>query len=221
MGRITDRLMAVRHRIDAAAEEFGRNPEAIELIAVSKTFPPSAIEEAMHAGQKAFGENYVQEALEKWPQIKAQFLDVKLHFIGKMQSNKVADALDLFDSIDSVDSEKLALEIQKQSLKKQKNPEIFIQVNIGQEPQKSGIDPLLTKEFVDFAKNSCKLNVVGLMSIPPEGEAPAPYFALLNKLAKESGLQKLSIGMSSDFEDAIALGATHIRVGEAIFGKRK
>lgn len=194
------------------------------MVAVSKTIESAQIIAAINSNCKIFGENYIKEAQEKWPAIKEKFPEIKLHFIGHLQSNKVLQALDLFDCIESLDSEKLALEFKKQIAKKpaaSKAPEFFIQINIGEESQKSGIAPKKASEFINFAKNDCGLNVTGLMCIPPADEAPSPYFALLNKIAKENNLENISMGMSADFEDAIALGATHIRLGTAIFGARK
>ena len=179
------------------------------------------IGEAIAAGCKIFGENYIKEAQEKWPEIRIKNSEIKLHFIGHLQSNKAAEALDLFDVIQALDSEKLARIFQKEITKVKKNPEFFIQVNIGEEQQKGGIAPVDVKDFVKFSLDECGLNVTGLMCIPPSNEAASPYFALLQKLAKENNLKNISMGMSADFEDAIALGATHIRVGTAIFGERK
>lgn len=221
MNEIERNIYSLNQKIQKVCKLYSHDPNAINLIAVSKKQSAEKIIQAINANCKIFGENYVQEAQEKWFTIKKEFPQIKLHFIGKLQSNKVVDVLDLFDCIESLYSEKLAREIQKQSQKLNKNPEIFVQVNIGQEPQKSGIDPLRVKEFIAFAKNDCKLNITGLMSIPPSDEAPSPYFALLNKIARENDLKNLSMGMSADFEEAIALGATHIRVGIAIFGKRE
>lgn len=177
--------------------------------------------EAIAAGCQIFGENYVKEAQEKWPEIKQNFPEIKLHFIGHLQSNKAEEAVELFDSIQTLDSEKLALSLKKAVQKKLKNPEIFIQVNVGEEEQKGGIAPSELVNFVKFSRDECGLNVVGLMCIPPNNELASPYFALLAKMARENGLEKLSMGMSADFEEAIALGATHIRIGSAIFGERK
>lgn len=178
--------------------------------------------DAIDAGCKIFGENYIKEAKEKWPEIKKKFPEIKLHFIGHLQSNKVAEALELFDCIQTLDSKKLALILQKEIGKVgTKNPEIFIQVNIGEEEQKGGILPSEVSDFVKFSRNECGLSVTGLMCIPPAADLASPYFALLTKLAEKNNLKNLSMGMSSDFEEAIALGATHIRLGTAIFGERK
>lgn len=220
MDEIARNLYLVEQKIAKICQIYGRNRGDIDLVAVSKTMSSDKIIQAINSNCKIFAENYVKEALEKWPALKKDYPEVKLRFVGGLQSNKVAKVLDLFDAIDSVDSEKLALEIQKQSLKRKKNPEILIQVNIGQEAQKSGIEPQNVKNFVDFAKNDCKLDVKGLMCIPPAGEAASPYFALMNKLAQECGLEELSMGMSGDFEEAIALNATQIRLGTLIFGRR-
>lgn len=210
----------LNQKIAAHSKTYGRKASDINLIAVSKTVVPEKIIEAINLGVKNFGENYVKEAQEKWVQIKKNFPEIKLHLIGHLQSNKVSEALDLFDVIESLDSEKLALTFKKEIAKSNKKPEFFIQVNIGEEAQKSGIAPKLTKEFIAFAKNDCGLNVTGLMCVPPEGEAASPYFALLNKIAKENNLKNLSMGMSADFEQAIALNANYIRIGSAIFGQR-
>jgi len=159
--------------------------------------------------------------MEKWKEIRLKFPQIELHFIGNLQSNKAAEAVNLFDSIQTLDSKKLALILKKEIQKQQKNPQIFIQVNIGEEEQKGGIKPNEVKDFVKFCRDECNLNLVGLMCIPPANEAPSPYFALLTKLARENNLEKLSMGMSSDFEEAIALDATHIRIGTSIFGQRQ
>ncbi len=178
--------------------------------------------DAIDVGCKIFGENYIKEAKEKWPEIKRKFPEIKLHFIGHLQSNKVAEALELFDCIQTLDSKKLALILRKEIEKAgAKNPEIFIQINIGEEDQKSGIFPSEVSDFVKFSRDECGLNVTGLMCIPPAADLASPYFALLTKLAKKNNLENISMGMSSDFEEAIALGATHIRIGTAIFGERK
>jgi len=191
-----------------------------KLVAVSKTVGQEKIYAAIAAGIKIFGENYLKEAEEKWPEIRAKFPEIELHLIGHLQSNKAAQAVALFDCIETLDSKKLALVLQREITKQQKNPEIFIQVNIGEEPQKHGIAPQEVKEFVKFCRKDLALNVTGLMCIPPTGELASPYFALLNKLAKECGLKNLSMGMSADWKEAVALGATHVRLGTAIFGSR-
>jgi len=213
-------LFLINDKIKKACKLYGQVSSRVNLIAVSKTVAAEKILLAIAAGCKTFGENYIKEAKEKWPEIKQKFPQIKLHFIGHLQSNKVAESLELFDCIESLDSEKLALTFKKEIAKSGKNPEFFIQVNIGQEEQKGGISPFAVKDFIKFCRTECGLNVTGLMCVPPADEVAAPYFALLAKLAKENGLEKLSMGMSADFEEAIALGATHIRLGTAIFGKR-
>ncbi len=210
----------INEQIKKACKLYRRDHSTVNLIAVSKTISQDKVIEAINFGCEIFGENYVQEAKEKWVEIKEKFPQVKLHLIGHLQSNKSAQAVDLFDCIESLDSKKLALELKKEIIK-QKNPEIFIQVNIGQEEQKSGILPHELNDFVKFTRDECKLNLVGLMCVPPSNEQASPYFALLAKMAKENNLKKLSMGMSADFEEAIALGATHIRIGSAIFGERE
>lgn len=220
MGDIERNLFLINEKIKRACETYGRRVSDVNLVAVSKTVKQEKIIQAINYGCKIFGENYVQEAEEKWPSLKEKFPQINVHLIGHLQSNKVPQALDLFDCIESLDSEKLALVFKKEIAKCKKNPEFFIQVNIGEEEQKSGIMPAQTREFIGFVKNDCQLNLTGLMCIPPEGEAASSYFALLAKIARENGLQKLSMGMSADFEEGIAIGATHIRVGSAVFGAR-
>jgi len=187
---------------------------------VSKFFPPEAITPLLKAGQRMFGENRVQEAKAKWPALRGQYEDAELHLIGPLQSNKTADAVALFDAIHSIDREKIARAIARQMKQQGRSLQLFIQVNTGEEPQKAGIAPLEAADFINFCRNELKLPISGLMCIPPLDEEPALHFALLAKLAKELGLEKLSMGMSRDYEDAIALGATHIRVGTALFGPR-
>jgi pyridoxal phosphate enzyme (YggS family) len=213
-------LFLINDKIKKACRLYKQQLKRVNLIAVSKTISAEKIIDAINCGCKIFGENYIKETSEKWPEIKKEFPEVKVHFIGHLQSNKVAESLDLFDCIESLDSEKLALTFQKEIAKSKKNPEFFIQVNIGEEEQKGGIAPQEVGNFVKFCRENCGLNVTGLMCIPPSNEAASVYFALLQKLAKENNLEKLSMGMSADFEEAIALGATHIRLGTAIFGQR-
>lgn len=228
-----DSIINIRTRINKAKLLSSNSTRDINLIAVSKTIDSAKIKEAITFGCKDFGENYLQEAIMKWPKIKAEFPDVKLHFIGHLQSNKCDDVIDLFDVIHSLDSEKLALQLAKSIKKKQKNPKIFIQVNIGEEAQKSGISPLLIDDFIKFAINDCKLDITGLMAIAPQItgdifgikndvtiDESALYFGLLKIIAKRNNLTNLSMGMSDDFETAIACDATHIRIGSLIFGKR-
>ena len=217
---IEKNLYLIRQNIAKACETYNRKPEDVNIVAVSKTIASEKIIEAIDLGCKIFGENYIQEAQQKWVELRKNYPQIKLHFIGHLQSNKAKEAVELFDCIESVDSEKLAGEIAKAQKKLQKNCEIFIQVNIGDEPQKSGIAVENLSSFINFCKNDLQLNVVGLMAVPPSNENASPYFALLAKLARENNLAKLSIGMSADYEDAIALNSTHIRLGTAIFGAR-
>lgn len=214
------RLAAVEARIVAAADAAGRDAGSLTLIAVSKTFDGQAIEPVLGAGHRTFGENRVQEASGKWPALKARFADSELHLIGALQSNKAAEAAALFDVIHSLDRDKLARELAKVIERHGSAPQLFIQVNTGEEPQKAGIGPKEAGDFLARCRNEHGLAVSGLMCIPPFDEAPGPHFALLQKLARELDLAKLSMGMSGDFETAIAFGATHIRVGTAIFGPR-
>lgn len=220
LNQIERNLFLIKSKITKACQIYRQDAARVNLIAVSKMVEAQKIREAIVGGCQVFGENYIKEAGEKWPEIKKDFPEVKLHFIGHLQSNKAAEAVELFDCIESLDSEKLAVALKKETLKQQKNPEIFIQVNIGEEPQKGGILPSEVSNFVKFSRDECALNVTGLMCIPPSNEAASPYFALLQKLARQSELKNISMGMSADFEEAIALGATHIRIGTAIFGER-
>jgi len=219
--QIERNLFLIRRKIKEACKIYGRPEQRVNLIAVSKTISAEKIFEAIAADCKIFGENYIKETQEKWPEIKKIFPQVELHFIGHLQSNKTDEAVDLFDVIQTLDSKKLALALKKSIQKKSKNPEIFIQVNVGEEEQKGGILPSELNDFVKFVREECALNVTGLMCIPPSNEAASPYFALLQKLAKENNLSNISMGMSADFEEAIALGATYIRIGAAIFGERE
>ncbi len=211
----------LHNKIENCCKTYNKNKERVNLIAVSKVVTEEKIKIAIESGCKVFGENYIKEAKEKWPKIKEQYPEVELHLIGHLQSNKAKDAVKLFDVIQTLDSKKLALEIKKEVQKQQRNPQIFIQVNIGEEEQKGGIMPSEVVDFAKFIREECQLNLVGLMCVPPAGELASPYFALLSKLAKENNIEKLSMGMSADFEEAIALGADYIRVGTAIFGERK
>jgi len=215
-----DRLKRVNEEIVAAAKAAGRDADEIELIAVSKTFDADAIRPVIVAGQRVFGENRVQEAERKWPALRAEFPDVKLHLIGPLQSNKAKEAVGFFDAIHSIDREKIARAIADEMAKQGRKLDLFVQVNTGEEPQKAGIMPREAPAFVTFCREDLKLDIKGLMCIPPVDEEPAVHFAFLAKLARELGLQGLSMGMSSDYEAAIALGATHVRVGSAIFGGR-
>ena len=215
-----DRLETVRRRIAHAARETGRDPGEVTLIAVSKTFPADAIEPVIAAGQTVFGENRVQEAKAKWPALQAEHPALKLHLVGPLQSNKVKEAVTLFDAIHSVDREKIARMIAEEQDASGRSLELFVQVNTGSEEQKTGVDPREAVRFVARCRDEFGLKISGLMCIPPVDETPALQFALLRKLAGEAGVAGLSMGMSADFEIAIAHGATHVRVGSAIFGER-
>jgi pyridoxal phosphate enzyme (YggS family) len=215
-----ERLSAVTTQVSEAAKAAKRQPAAVELIAVSKTFTAEEVRPALVAGQRVFGENRVQEAQTKWPQLRAAFPDLKLHLIGPLQSNKAADAVALFDAIHTIDRPKIAKAIADEMTKQNKRLELFVQVNTGEEPQKAGVMPADAKAFVAHCRDALKLDIAGLMCIPPVEEEPAVHFAFLAKLARELGVNGLSMGMSGDFETAIAFGATHVRVGSAIFGNR-
>jgi pyridoxal phosphate enzyme (YggS family) len=214
------RLDAIRAKIAAAAAGVGRDPAAVKLIAVSKTFDVEAIRPLLHHGHRCFGENRVQEAQGKWPQLRSQFCDIELHLIGPLQSNKARDAVALFDVIHTLDRPKIASAIAAAITELGRHPSLFIQVNTGCEPQKAGILPAEAAEFATHCRNELKLPIAGLMCIPPVDEEPAIHFAFLAKLGSELGLQHLSMGMSGDFETAIELGATNVRIGSAIFGGR-
>jgi len=213
-------LADVRDRIAEAIHTSGREGEAVELVAVSKTFDADAIVPVLEAGQRVFGENRVQEAVGKWRDLKQQFPGTKLHLIGPLQSNKAADAVGLFDVIETVDRPKIARVLAGEMKRQGRDIELFVQVNTGAEPQKAGVMPEETDQFVDQCRNELGLEIAGLMCIPPFDEEPALHFALLSKIAERNQLEKLSMGMSCDFETAIAFGATHVRVGSAIFGQR-
>jgi pyridoxal phosphate enzyme (YggS family) len=213
-------LAEVRERIAAAARAAGRDPAGVTLVAVSKTQPPERVEAALAAGQRAFGENYVQEAAGRWPPLRERYPDVELHMIGGLQSNKAAEAVALFDVIESVDRPKLARELAKAAERQGRRPRLLIQVNTGEEPQKSGVLPAALPDLVGLCRDGLGLPLEGLMAIPPEGEDVAPHAALLAKLAGRHGLPVVSVGMSADFETAVRFGATQVRVGTLIFGAR-
>ena len=217
---LEERLDDVLKRIAKAAANADREPESVRLVAVSKTFEADTIRPVIAAGQRIFGENRVQEAQGKWPLLKSETPGIELHLIGPLQSNKAADAVALFDVIETVDREKIARALSAEMQRQDRQPRLYVQVNIGLEPQKAGIAPDETAGFVDFCHNELNLSIEGLMCIPPADENPGPYFALLAKLAQDCGVSRLSMGMSGDFETAIAFGATSVRVGSAIFGTR-
>lgn len=217
---VADRLARVEHRIAKAARGIGRDPAAVTLVAVSKTHDAAAVREAIAAGQRVFGENKVQEAEGKFPELKAEFPDLELHLIGPLQTNKAKHAVALFDVIESIDREKLARAVAEAAERLGRRPRCFIQVNTGEEEQKAGCLPAETDALVALCRDTLKLDVVGLMCIPPVDDEPSLHFALLAKLAARNGLKLLSMGMSGDYETAVRLGATHVRVGTAIFGAR-
>lgn len=217
---IEERLAEVKSKIAYAAEEANRKPESVQLVAVSKTFDADAIRPVIAQGQRVFGENRVQEAQGKWPGLKSETDGIELHLIGPLQSNKAADAVALFDVIETVDREKIARALAYEMGKQGKKPRLYVQVNTGLEPQKAGIEPQETLAFVELCRSELGLSIEGLMCIPPADENPGPHFALLAKLAKQCRVAKLSMGMSGDYETAIAFGATSVRVGSAIFGNR-
>jgi len=217
---LADRLAVVKARIAAAARAVGRDAAAITLVAVSKTHDAAAVSSAIAAGQSVFGENRVQEAQAKYPALKAAHADLALHLIGPLQSNKVKDAVALFDVIESVDRPKLAEALAREIERTGRRPRCFIQVNTGEEPQKAGVLPAAAEAFIAECRERLHLPVIGLMCIPPLDQEPSPHFALLREMARRHGLAELSMGMSADYEIAIRLGATHVRVGTAIFGER-
>ena len=217
---ISSELAKVREQIAAACREAGRDPASVTLIAVTKTFGADAIERALAAGQTTFGENRVQESKGKWPAIRERHADLALHLIGPLQSNKAKEALALFDAIHSVDRPSICEALAKEIQKAGKQPLLFVQVNTGAEPQKAGVLPENADAFVKACRDTYQFDIAGLMCIPPFDEAPAPHFALTGKIAERNGLTLLSMGMSADFPVAIAFGATHVRVGSAIFGSR-
>jgi pyridoxal phosphate enzyme (YggS family) len=216
-----DRLAAVRAEIARACRDAGRDAAEVTLVAVSKTFPPETIEPVIAAGQLVFGENRVQEAKAKWPPLLAQHPGIELHLIGPLQSNKAKEAVALFDAIHSVDRASLCEALAKEIAKQERTPLLFVEINTGAEPQKAGVLPQDADGFLAACRDTYGLEVSGLMCIPPFTEAPGPHFALTAKIAKRNGLKLLSMGMSADYPIAIALGATHVRVGSAIFGERK
>lgn len=217
---VAENLREVLGHIANAAKAAGRSPEDVTLVAVSKSQPPERIEAALLAGYRIFGENRVQEAEGRWPELRTRYPGIVLHFIGHLQSNKAAEAVALFDVIQSIDRPKLARELAKEIERQGKRPRCFVQVNTGEEPQKGGALPADADALVALCRDELGLPVEGLMCIPPLDEDPAPHFALLATMAKRLGLAKLSMGMSADYEIAVRLGATHVRVGTAIFGER-
>jgi pyridoxal phosphate enzyme (YggS family) len=219
-GVIAANLAAVWQRIEAAARAAGRVPDSITLVAVSKTHSAARVREALIAGHRTFGENRVQEAVGKYPELRAEFPDLALHLIGPLQTNKVRDAVAAFDVIESVDRPRLAQALASEMERTGRRPPCLIEVNIGEEPQKAGVMPAEADRFIDECRTRLSLPIIGLMCVPPLDEEPAPHFALLREIARRHGLAILSMGMSADFEKAIRFGATHVRIGSAIFGAR-
>ena len=215
-----DGLRQVQESIRRAASDYERDPSSITLVAVSKTFPAESIEPVLGAGQRVFGENYVQEAKAKWPALRKRYPGVELHMIGPLQSNKAREAVELFDVIHTLDRPSLAEALAKEMARSGRKPRLLVQVNTGEEPQKGGIVPAEVDGFLEACRSRWGLAVEGLMCIPPAEDPPSPHFALLNTIAQRHGLNALSMGMSADFDAAIQLGATHVRVGSAIFGAR-
>lgn len=217
---LESRLAHVRQDIESACLEAGRSPDSVRLIAISKTFAADAILPVLHEGQRVFGENRVQEARAKWPALRERFPDVELHLVGPLQSNKAKEAVQLFDAIHAVDRASLCAALAKEIQRQGRAPILFVEINTGAEPQKSGILPDAADDFLKACRNTYGLVIAGLMCIPPVDEAPAPHFALTAKIAARNGLRLLSMGMTADFPTAIRFGATHVRVGTAIFGAR-
>jgi pyridoxal phosphate enzyme (YggS family) len=213
-------LSIILARIDAARKKAVAPAPSTTLIAVTKTHEADAIRPALEAGHRVIGENRVQEAMGKWPALREAYKGIALHLIGPLQSNKTREAVETFDAIHSLDRPKLAHALKAELEKQPKPMTMFVQVNTGEEPQKAGVAPRDTAAFVALCRDELRLPVKGLMCIPPNNENPAPHFALLQKLARENALELLSMGMSGDFESAIKFGATHVRVGSAIFGER-
>jgi pyridoxal phosphate enzyme (YggS family) len=216
----TAALTAVREEIARACRDAGRDPASVTLVAVAKTYGPDAIEPVIAAGQRVFGENRVQEAKGKWPPLIARHQGLELHLVGALQSNKAKEAVALFDAIHSVDRDSLAQALAKEIVLQGREPLLFAEINTGAEPQKAGVRPQDTDAFLADCRDRYGLTIAGLMCVPPVNEAPAPHFALTAQIARRNGLTLLSMGMSADFATAIAFGATHVRIGTAIFGTR-
>ena len=217
--KILQRLKNIEQEIIIACKTAKREKENVKLIVVSKTIEPNYICEVAKYGQVYFGENKVQEAVKKWPKIKSLYPKIRLHMIGPLQSNKVKDAIRIFDVIETIDREKIAIELKNNIKKYQLFPKLYVQINVGEEKQKHGCLPINAKSFINECV-SIGLNITGVMGIPPFNTEPSPYFALLTKIAQECNLKNISMGMSNDFEKAIYLGATSIRIGTKIFGER-
>lgn len=221
MSPIAQNLVKIKQTIADVGKKHEREAGSISLIAVSKTFGADDIRPALDAGQRIFGENRIQESMAKWPELRKDYSDVELHLIGPLQSNKTKEAVALFDVIHTVDREKIAKALAREIVAQDKQLKLFVQVNTGLEPQKAGMAPNEVLAFIEKCRDVYNLSICGLMCIPPFDENPGPHFALLGKLAKQAGVECLSMGMSADFETAIQFGATHVRVGSAIFGARE
>lgn len=213
-------LSAVEQEIARACKEARRDRSTVTLVAVSKTFDADAIAPVIEAGQRVFGENRVQEAKAKWPGLMSAYPGIALHLVGPLQSNKAREAVALFDAIHSVDRPNICEALAKEFVSQDRRPQLFVQLNTGEEPQKAGVAPSEADSFIASCREKYRLPISGLMCIPPVDDAPAPHFALTAKIAARNGLNNLSMGMSADFAIAIAFGATHVRIGSAIFGKR-
>lgn len=217
---VSERLALVRQEIALAAEAEDRASDSVKLVAVTKTIAAPTIEQAIAAGQRCFGENRVQEAHAKWPALKERHADIELHLIGPLQTNKVREAVALFDVIETLDRPKLARALAEEMMRSGKRPRLFVQVNTGEELQKAGVTPGEAESFIALCRDTFGLGIDGLMCIPPLDEEPAMHFALLAKIAEKVGVKELSMGMSGDFARAISFGATFVRIGTAIFGAR-
>ncbi|HEY5208404.1 MAG TPA: YggS family pyridoxal phosphate-dependent enzyme [Stellaceae bacterium] len=218
---IAENLAELRARIAERARDAGRDPDSVALMAVSKLHPAASVAAALAAGQRLFGENRVPEAGEKFPALRAGFADLRLHLIGPLQTNKAAEAVALFDAIETLDRPHLAEVLAREMAKQERRPDCFIEINTGEEPQKAGIVPADADDFIAACRDRWRLPVVGLMCIPPENEEPALHFALLREIARRHGIARLSMGMSADYETAIRFGSTELRLGTAIFGARQ
>lgn len=217
---VAEGLNRVRAEIARSVKDHGRKPGSVKLVAVSKTMPAERIRPALVAGQRVFGENRVQEGQQKWPGLRAAFPGIELHLIGPLQTNKVKEAIACFDVIETLDREKLAVEFAKEIRKSGRTPQLYVQVNTGAEEQKAGILPGEADAFIRLCREAYGLEISGLMCIPPADQPPSAHFALLGEIARRNGIATLSMGMSADYDAAIQLGATHVRVGSAIFGAR-
>jgi hypothetical protein len=217
---VTQRFAEVRALVARSCRDHGRDPSEVTLVAVSKLFGPDAIRPVLDAGHRVFGENYVQEAKAKWPALREAYPGVTLHMIGPLQSNKAKEAVALFDVIETLDRDSLAKELAREIVRQNRAPRLLVQVNTGDEPQKGGVSPAEVDAFLARCRAVHGLTVSGLMCIPPAGQPPSAHFAFLGQIARRNGLSILSMGMSADFDAAIQLGATHVRVGSAIFGAR-